>query len=149
MRRFRTDDLRVLEHPPSAVFRALSDLEGYNRWWPRDVRFRVVQLIPALIGAKLEVLAFKRSFFAEIAKTDPDKSIVWTFRSGLYRGQGTWTLQEDEGRTRLRYVSDLPVHPSILEEHFADAKAFAGKHSKVLGRAFDGLERLLSEVRAR
>ena len=41
MRRFQTDDARLLEFPPSHVFRRLSDFEDYNRWWPREVRFRM------------------------------------------------------------------------------------------------------------
>ena len=146
MRRFRTEDIRLLECPPAPVFRVLADFEGYNRWWPKEVRFRVVQLIPALISSKLEVLVAKRSFFAEVTKFEEGKNLHWAFRSGLYKGQGTWTLEEEEGNTRLRYVSDLPVHPSLIAEHFLNAKDFSARHGRVVRKAFDGLEKRLGEI---
>ncbi|MEK7468153.1 MAG: SRPBCC family protein [Planctomycetota bacterium] len=148
MRRFQTDDARLLEFPPARVFRCLADFEDYNRWWPRDVRFRVVQLIPALIGTKLEVLVAKRSFYAEVVKFEEQKSLHWVYRSGFYKGQGTWTLEEIDGHTRLRYVSDLPVHPSLIAEHFLNAKDFAARHARVLNKAFSGFEKRLEEIRS-
>lgn len=148
MRRFQTDDARLLEFPPSQVFRRLADFEDYNRWWPKEVRFRVVQLVAALIGSKLEVLVDKRSFYAEVVSFQEGKKLQWVFRSGLYKGQGTWTLEEEEGHTRLRYVSDLPVHPSLIAEHFLNAKDFAARHGRVIRKAFGGLEKRLEETKA-
>jgi ribosome-associated toxin RatA of RatAB toxin-antitoxin module len=148
MRRFQTDDARLLEFPPPHVFRRLSDFEDYNRWWPKEVRFRIVQLVSDLIGSKLEVLVAKRSFYAEVVKFEDQKSLQWVYRSGLYKGQGTWSLAEEDGFTRLRYVSDLPVHPSLIAEHFLNAKDFALRHGKVMKKAFDGFEKRLEEVRS-
>ena len=146
MRRFQTDDARLLEFPPAHVFRRLADFEDYNRWWPKEVRFRVVQLVGGLIGSKLEVLVSKRSFYAEVVSFEEEKNLHWVYRSGLYKGQGTWTLGEEEGHTRLRYVSDLPVHPSLIAEHFLNAKDFAARHGRVLTRAFNGFEKRLEET---
>lgn len=147
MRRYSTDDFHLFENrKPAAIFRFLADFESYNRWFPKDVRFRVVQLIPALIGSKLEVLVAKRSFYAEVVTFEQPKSIEWVFRSGLYKGQGKWVLEEVEADTKVKYISDLPVHPSLIAEHFLNSRDFAARHATVLRKAFEGLEKRLEEV---
>lgn len=147
MRRYSTDDVHLFENrAPAAVFRLLADLESYNRWFPKEVRFRVVQLLPALVGSKLEVLVAKRSFYAEVLSFEQPKSIDWAFRSGLYKGQGKWVLEEAESDTKVHYTSDLPVHPSLIAEHFMNAKDFAARHAQVLKKAFDALEKRLEET---
>ncbi|MCE9583467.1 MAG: SRPBCC family protein [Planctomycetes bacterium] len=147
MRRYTTDDSRLIENrSPAAVFRVLADFESYNRWFPREVRFRILQLIPGLVASKLEVLIAKHRFTAEVVRYEAGKSMEWAFRSELYAGQGRWSLEEIEADTRLSYKSDLPVHPSLIAEHFLNAKDFAAKHAAVMRKAFVGLEKYLEEV---
>lgn len=147
MRRYTTEDIHLFEErKPSEVFRYLTDLESFNRWWPKEVRFRVLQLVPALIGSKVEVHLGKRSFSAEIMSFEENKSVEWAYRSGLYKGRGHWALEEDEGDVRVKYTSDLPVHPSLIAEHFLNSRDFAAKHAKVLRRAFEGLQKRLEDA---
>jgi len=145
MDRHATHDARALPFPPAPIFAVLADIENWNSWWPSEVRFRIVQLAPNLVGSKLEVKVLDRKFYAEVARVEPGKSIAWALRAAPYSGTGTWTLEQDEDRTLVTYASDLPPHPWI-EGHFSDRKEFAAKHTSVIRRALTMLERRLGQA---
>ncbi|NUN50326.1 MAG: SRPBCC family protein [Candidatus Brocadiae bacterium] len=146
MLRAATEDTRTFERTPARIFAALSDLEAYGLWWPREIRFRVVQLSRTLVGAKLEVFVGRHSFYAEVVEAERDRSIRWGYRSRTSRGHGLWSIQPEDGLTRLTYFSDLPVHPSVVSEHFLNRGEFLAVHGDLIRRMFDGLGRRLAET---
>lgn len=148
VKRYTTEDVRVFEEAPGAVYGALADLESWNKWWPKGVRFRVVQLTAALKGTKLEVLPWGRSFFAEVDFVEPGAGLGFAYRAGPYRGAGTWKLEAEDEHTRVAYRSDLTVHPSLIAEHFLNAKDFSTRHTRFMRSVFDGLAWWLNRERA-
>jgi uncharacterized protein YndB with AHSA1/START domain len=146
VKHYRTDDHRLIEAPPDRVWKLLTDLEGYNAWWPRAVRFRIVQLVPSLIGAKIEARLQRRSIFAEIAHVDPGRKVHWALRAAPYQGEASWILEPEEEDTRLRLRIEAPIHPALIGEHFLNAKDFAKKLGQFTSRLFEGLQRRLQDA---
>lgn len=126
----------------ASVYAALVDFENYPGWWPAELRLRVLQTTPVLVGSRFEVRPRGGSFTCEVAQVTPEKEILIRYIDGLHRGTGLWTLEQQGDGARLCYQIDLEPQgwlPRLLS-NFMD---FAGMHSRGMERLFDGLERWL------
>jgi uncharacterized protein YndB with AHSA1/START domain len=139
MRRTRANDCRTLPFDPGAVFAALLDCENYPRWWPAQLRVRVLRLARDGVGSRIEIRPLGGRFICEIARVVPDREILIEYAEGVHRGTGRWALEKVAEGTRACYEIDLEPQgwlPRLLS-NWVD---FGRMHSRSMGKVFDGLE---------
>lgn len=139
MRQTKADDFRKLPFPPERVWAALTDLENYPKWWPVDLRLRVLRVADGLVGSRFEVRPRGGSFVCEVEKVDPGRELLIRYAAGVHRGTGLWTLEPAEGGTLLRYAVDLEPQ-GWLVRLLSNVLDFGKIHSRAMQRLFDGLE---------
>lgn len=139
MRRTRADDSRTLPIPPDRVWAALTDFASYPAWWPAELRLRVLEVTPGLVGSRFEVRPRGGSFVCEVEKVEPGREMLIRYAAGVHRGTGLWTLGLAEGGTLVRYAVDLEPQGWLVRllSHLID---FGKVHSRAMERLFDGLE---------
>jgi ribosome-associated toxin RatA of RatAB toxin-antitoxin module len=142
MRRIQVTDCRTLAFPPTQVFAAVADLENYPRWWPAELKVRVLKLTPNEVGSRLEVHPHRSLLVCEVTRIVVNSEIHIRYVQGVQRGTGVWTFEPSDGGTRLCYRVDLESQgwiPGLLS-HFVD---FTAMHSRLMEKVFDGLEKWL------
>ena len=138
MKRTQVTDCRTLSFGLAAVYSAMVDFENYPKWWPTELRLRLLQTTTILMGSRFEVRPRGGSFICEVSQVVPEKEFQIQYE-GLHRGTGIWTFERQGEGTRLCYQIDLEPQgwlPRLLS-NFMD---FAGMHSRGMERVFDGLE---------
>jgi len=138
MRRTQATDCRILPFDVAEVFAALIDCESYPRWWPVQLRIRVLEVTPDHVCSRIEVRPLGSRFVCEFAQVFPNKEIQIKYVEGVQRGTGRWTLEQVAEGTRACYQIDLEPHgwlPRLLS-NFLD---FGKMHSGAMEKVFDGL----------
>ncbi len=146
MRRTQATDCRTLPFDVAQIYTALLDLESYPRWWPAQLRVRVLKATAERVGSRIEVRPRGGWFVCEIGQIIPDKEILIQYIEGVHRGTGRWTLEKVDEGIRVCYQIDLEPQgwlPRLLSQ-FLD---FARIHSWSMEKVFDGLEKWLKRHR--
>lgn len=139
MRRTKADDSRTLPFPPERVWAALTDFENDPKWWPADLRLRVLRVTDELVGSCFEIRPRGGSFVSEVEKVDHGREMLIRYVAGVHRGTGLWTLVPAEGGTLVRYAVDLEPQDWLIQllSRLID---FDKVHSRAVQKLFDGLE---------
>ena len=146
MRRTQATDCRTLQFDVAVVFAAVLDCESYPRWWPAQLRVRVLRVTPGRVGSQIEIRPRGGRFVCEIARVDPDREIEIEYVKDVHRGQGRWTFERLGDGTRAYYQIDLEPQgwlPGVLSNWMDLGKM----HSRSVGKVFDGLEEWLNARR--
>jgi ribosome-associated toxin RatA of RatAB toxin-antitoxin module len=106
---------RTLPFPASAVWPVIADVAAYPAWWPSSAKVRVLQVMPGLLGSRLEIRPYGgQPFVCTVDGVDAPRSLRTAY-SGIYSGSGTWTLDEDSsGQTRVGYGIDLRIESRFI-----------------------------------
>ena len=139
MRRNQATDCRTLPFDVAEVYAAFLDFDGYPRWWPGQLRVRVLKVTPDRAGSRIEIRPRGGRFNCEIGQAIPDREILIEYVEGVHRGTGRWTFERLAEGTRACYGIDLEPQgwlPRLLS-NFLD---FGTRHSRSMGQALDGLE---------
>ena len=136
MRRLVASDGCDILAPPARVFALLSDVAGYERWWPAALRVRVVA------ADEVEIRPPGSAFRCRLGESVPPLRLGVHYVAGPQRGQGIWTLAPLEGgrATRVHYAVDLEPH-GVVARLLSHAMDFAAIHSRHMRPVLDGLAR--------
>ncbi len=143
MRRTRATDCRTLSFDLDVVFAAVLDCENYPRWWPANLRVRVLQLTPNAVGSRIEIRPRGSRFICEIAQIVPNREILIEYVEGVHRGTGRWTFEKLAEGTYACYRIDLEPQ-GWLPRLLSNLMDFGKMHSHSMEKVFDGLELRLS-----
>jgi ribosome-associated toxin RatA of RatAB toxin-antitoxin module len=138
VRRTQTTDCRILRFDLGQAFAALLDLDYYARWWPSQLRIRVLKTTPNHVGSRIEVCPRGGWFTCEISQVIPEREIEIRYVDGVHRGTGRWTFEPVAGGTQVCYRIDLEPH-GRLPRLLSHVLNFAKLHSGMMEKVFDGL----------
>ena len=115
MPNIQTTRFRTLPHPASVVWPVIADLAAYPAWWPSSAKVRVLQVVPGLLGSRLEIRPYGgQPFVCTVDGVDAPRSLRMAY-SGIYVGRGAWTLDEEaQGQTRVGYGIDLRIESRFI-----------------------------------
>jgi uncharacterized protein YndB with AHSA1/START domain len=142
MRQTQATDCRTLPFDVAEVFAALLDFESYPRWWPAQLRVRVLKATPERVGSRIEVRPRGGVFVCEIAQVVPDREILIGYVEGVQRGTGRWRFEKVAEGTRACYQIDLEPQ-GWLPRLLSNVMNFGKLHSRSMEKVFDGLEEWL------
>lgn len=143
-------DEAVFDAAPLRVFRAIvSEMEGRTHWWaPHWSAESRGGPTAGQVGGTIAIAVQGRPTVRFSARTvevaEPTKLRVAYF-SGAFRGQGTWTFEHLDSKTRVRFHFQAQPHGWL---HIAlwlrprEARE-ALTHHQVMRLGFDGLKRHL------
>jgi ribosome-associated toxin RatA of RatAB toxin-antitoxin module len=138
MRRTQATDCRTLPFDLDVVFAALLDCENYPRWWPANLRVRVIQITQSGLGSRIEIWPRGGRFICEISLVVPTREILIEYIEGVYRDTGRWTFEKLAEETRVCYQINLEPQgwlPRIL----SNCMDFGTMHSHLMEKVIDGL----------
>jgi ribosome-associated toxin RatA of RatAB toxin-antitoxin module len=143
MRRTQVTDCRVFSFDAACVYAALIDFGSYPKWWPSELRLKVLRETADLVGSRFEVRPRGGSFVCEVVALDDQRELQIRYVDGLHRGTGLWTLRQHENGTQVCYQIDLEPQGFVprLLSHVIN---FASIHSNGMEKVFDGLQQWLS-----
>ncbi len=144
MRRTQVTDCRVFSFDAACVFAALIDFESYPKWWPGELRLKVLSITTDLVGSRFEVRPRGGSFVCEVVTLDDPRELQIRYVDGLHRGTGLWTLRPHEHGTQVCYQIDLEPQ-GFVPRLLSNVIDFASIHSKGMEKVFDGLQQWLSK----
>jgi ribosome-associated toxin RatA of RatAB toxin-antitoxin module len=147
MRRTQATDCRTLRFDLDVVFAAVLDCENYPRWWPANLRVRVLQLTQNALGSRIEIRPRGGRFTCEIAQVVPAREILIEYVDGVHRGTGRWTFEKLAEGTRACYQIDLEPQ-GWLPRLLSNCMDFGKMHSRSMEQVFDGLESWLTARRS-
>lgn len=146
MRRTQATDCRTVPFGVSRVFAALLDFDSYPRWWPAELRVRVLKVTPERAGSRIEIRPRGSRFICEVGQVIPDQEIVIQYVEGAHRGTGRWTFEKLADSTRACYQIDLEPQ-GWLPRLLSNWMDFGTMHSRSMAKVFDGLESWLMATR--
>ncbi len=145
MTKIISSDSRVFNYKPELIFKAVSDVTEYEKWWSKKVKITVVETYENLTGSKVEIKAFGGWFRCEIVSVIPFKEVKIKYYDGVQLGDGIWKLGTDEkGSTKLTYEIEL-VPNGFIPKLFSFIVDYSKIHSKAMIEMFDGLDDYLSK----
>jgi ribosome-associated toxin RatA of RatAB toxin-antitoxin module len=147
VRRTHATDCRNLPFDLAEVFAAVLDFDSYPRWWPAQLRVRVLRVTPDRVGSRVEIRPRGGRFVCVIARIAPDREIEMEYVEGVHRGSGRWTFGRAAEGTRACYEIDLEPQGWLLRL-LSDFLDFGKLHSRSMEKVFDGLEGWLRATRS-
>src|ERR1700736_5261357 len=103
MKRTEVTDCRNLPFDLATVYAVLVDFAKYPRWWPSELRLRVLQTTTELVGSRFEVRPQGGSFICQVTQVIPEKEMLIRYVEGFHRGTGLWLIKPQGDGTRLCY----------------------------------------------
>ena len=139
MRRSQTTDCRTLPFDVAVVFAALLDCKNYPRWWPEQLRVRVLRFTQDGVGSRIEIRPRGSRFICEIVQAVPNREIVIEYVEGVHKGTGRWTFEKLAEGTLVCYQIDLEPQ-GWLPRLLSNLMDFGKMHSRSMEKVFAGLE---------
>jgi hypothetical protein len=121
------------------VYAALSDIEGYQRWWPQ---IREIQQIDADTGRVRirSVLPYTLDLVLRRSVQDEARGILRVEIDGDLQGWCAWQLTAEESGTRVDFSQEVEVTVTVLQRApFAVRPLLRGNHAYMMRAGERGL----------
>jgi ribosome-associated toxin RatA of RatAB toxin-antitoxin module len=139
-----TDEI-IVPFQPEAVWRLLSDVRGYPRWWPPALGLRVLSAGEEPVGAEVEVRpAGGEAFRCRVAATDVPSRMQMQYFGGFVEGTGEWRLEPSGAGTRITYSIDAQAR-GMLVALLSRTMDLGALHSRQMREVLENLARALQE----
>jgi ribosome-associated toxin RatA of RatAB toxin-antitoxin module/predicted enzyme related to lactoylglutathione lyase len=146
MGKLKAKDSIVFGYPVDFVYRTVTDIASYGKWWPHEVRTELEYLDPNIIGTRLRVQngPFVK-WLSVISGFHPNKLLAIDYVDGAWKGKTRWSFEEISfSETRL--TMEIDINPNRMW-----LKAISGVfnlskiHSRQIAGIFSSLGRYLEQ----
>jgi hypothetical protein len=130
------------------VFAALSDVAGYQRWWPQ---IREIQHIDADTGRVRirSVLPYTLDLVLRRAVQDEAAGILRVEIDGDLQGWCAWRISAEEAGTSAEFSQEVEVTPKVLQRApFAVRPLLRGNHAYMMRSGERGLLNHLASLQS-
>jgi len=121
------------------VYATLSDVEGYQRWWPQ---IREIQHIDADTGRVRirSLLPYALDLVLRRSVQDEARGILRVEIDGDLQGWCAWLIKAEESGTRAEFSQEVEVTPTVLQRApFAVRPLLRGNHAYMMRSGERGL----------
>lgn len=145
MGELKARDSRIFNYRVDYVYRVLTDIASYHRWWPREISFELQYLDPGIIGTIVDVHngMFVR-WKSVVSGFKPNKLLAIDYVEGSWVGQTYWRFEDKGGKTELTLEIDLDVNRAWLS-FVSNFISFSRFHSRQMQKVFGNLDKYLRE----
>lgn len=143
MGELKAKDSVVLNYPVDYVYRTVTDIASYSKWWPHEVKSELEFLDPAIIGTRINVQngpLVKWSSVVSGFKTN--KLLAIDYVDGAWTGKTAWRFEETAEGTKLTMEIDISCNRLWLKA-VSKVINLSRMHSKQITRIFANLRKHL------
>lgn len=147
MKEIRTINEKTMPYTSREVWQVLTDIAGYDAWWPSAIKTKTLAVEKGLIGSRIGIRPYGGlGFVCEVAALK-DKAELTMKYSGVYSGTGTWKISGLNENCRVSYEIVLGIE-NIWIRLLSSFLPVAKIHSNLMNEVLSGLDRHLSQKRA-
>ena len=139
MGELKAKDSVLLNYPVDYVYRTVTDIASYSKWWPHEVKSELEYLDPAIIGTRINVQNgpfVKWKSVVSAFKTN--KLLAIDYVEGAWIGKTAWRFEETPGGTKLTMEIDISCNRLWLKA-VSKVINLSRMHSKQISRIFANL----------
>ena len=143
MGELKAKDSVILNYPVDYVYRTVTDIASYSKWWPHEVKSELEYLDPAIIGTRINVQNgpfVKWSSVVSGFKTN--KLLAIDYVDGAWTGKTAWRFEEIAEGTKLTMEIDISCNRLWLKA-VSKVINLSRMHSKQITRIFANLRKHL------
>jgi ribosome-associated toxin RatA of RatAB toxin-antitoxin module len=99
------------------VWKILTDIPQYHKWWPKSVNLKVSNFSREIVNTQFEVRPLGgKSFSCKVIRIISKKEIKLNYFEGIYRGEGAWNIERKENSISVSYKVDLKswINPLVF-----------------------------------
>ena len=138
-------DTVLLDYPVDYVYRTVTDIASYSKWWPHEVKSELEYLDPAIIGTRINV---QNGPFVKwksvVSGFRTNKLLAIDYVDGAWIGKTAWRFEENGGATRLTMEIDISCNRLWLKA-VSKFINLSRMHSKQISGIFASLGRYLEQ----
>ena len=146
MGELKAKDSVLLNYPVDYVYRTVTDIASYSKWWPHEVKSELEYLDPAIIGTRINVQngpLVKWKSVVSAFKTN--KLLAIDYVEGAWTGKTAWRFEETAaGGTKLTMEIDISCNRLWLKA-VSKVINLSRMHSKQITRIFANLGKYLEQ----
>lgn len=92
------------------VWKVLTDIPNYPKWWPKVVNLKILKYNPEIIGTEFQANPLGgKSFSCRVISLNLKKEIWLEYFNGIYKGAGIWKLEKEKNSITVSYSVDLEI----------------------------------------
>jgi len=146
MGELKAKDSVLLNYPVDYVYRTVTDIASYSKWWPHEVKSELEYLDPAIIGTRINVQNgpfVKWKSVVSAFKTN--KLLAIDYVEGAWIGKTAWRFEETAaGGTKLTMEIDISCNRLWLKA-VSKVINLSRMHSKQITGIFANLGKYLEQ----
>ncbi len=139
MGELKAKDSVLLNYPVDYVYRTVTDIASYSKWWPHEVKSELEYLDPAIIGTRINV---QNGPFVKwksvVSGFKTNKLLAIDYVDGAWIGKTAWRFEESGGATRLTMEIDINCNRLWLKA-VSKVVNLSKMHSRQITRIFANL----------
>lgn len=145
MGELKARDEVVLNYPVDYVYRTVTDIANYDKWWPREVRSELEYLDPAIIGTRINVQNGPLvKWKSVVTGFKTNRLLAIDYVEGAWTGKTAWRFEETRGGTKLIMEIDINCNRLWLKA-ISKVMNLSRMHSKQIKLIFAKLDKYLSD----
>ncbi|HRJ86653.1 MAG TPA: SRPBCC family protein [Ignavibacteria bacterium] len=139
MGELKAKDSVKLNYPVDFVYRTVTDIANYDKWWPSEVKSELEYLDPAIIGTRINV---QNGPFVKwrsvVSGFKTNRLLAVDYVDGAWTGKTAWRFEEIPGGTKLTMEIDISCNRLWLKA-VSRVMNLSRMHSKQISRIFGNL----------
>jgi catechol 2,3-dioxygenase-like lactoylglutathione lyase family enzyme/ribosome-associated toxin RatA of RatAB toxin-antitoxin module len=144
MGELKAKDEVILNYPVDYVYRTVTDIANYDKWWPREVRSELEYLDPAIIGTRINVQNGPLvKWKSVVTGFNTNRLLAIDYVEGAWTGKTAWRFEETAGGTKLIMEIDINCNRLWLKA-ISKVMNLSRMHSKQIKLIFTKLDKYLA-----
>jgi len=149
MSRIDVVDEAIIDADPASVFKALIDeVNGRTHWWMPTLEAKPRDEKPfGQVGSVIDITVHHprtTKFSGRVTEVIEGKSLNEQYFEGSFLGNGEWTFEPIDGKTKVRFRFNVIPHTLMLRI-LAPFLNIGKRHSEVMQEGFKAMNRYLTQ----
>ncbi len=108
-------DSEIFGFEQEVLWKVLSDVENYEKWWPPNLKVCVLKMTTEVVGSEFRIWPkFGRPFFCRFVKLTHPSNLVIEYFNGFVKGRGEWVLEQRGDGCLVTYNLDVRADGLIV-----------------------------------
>jgi ribosome-associated toxin RatA of RatAB toxin-antitoxin module/predicted enzyme related to lactoylglutathione lyase len=143
MGELKAKDSVLLNYPVDYVYRTVTDIASYSKWWPHEVKSELEYLDPAIIGTRINVQNGPLvKWKSVVTGFKTNRLLAIDYVDGAWIGKTAWRFEETTEGTKLTMDIDISCNMLWLRA-VSKVINLSRMHSKQISRIFSNLGKYL------
>ena len=143
MGELKAKDSVILNYPVDYVYRTVTDIASYSKWWPHEVKSELEYLDPAIVGTRINVQNGQLvKWKSVVSGFKTNRLLAIDYVEGAWTGKTAWRFEETAGGTKLTMEIDISCNRLWLKA-VSKVMNLSRMHSKQIKKIFANLEKYL------